>query len=172
MHRCGYLQRQRPTPQVERDHHWVHRKCLGFNSWKYISPCVGMFVVISVTVEFRCQTVPLSPGRSTTTQQVPFCSFYLFQLLCCFIHPFLKKNVKKGAHKPGMWACSGEIHATSHLLQCRIACFGFSASSGKHEWSWYPSSKHYTDAPIILLYNINADHFLLVQRIKTNILIS
>ena len=76
------------------------------------------------------------------------------------------------ADKPGMWASSGEMHATAHLLQSRIGCFAANPESGANEWSWYPSQNHYLDTPIILLYNINKDHFMLVQRVKTNILIS
>jgi len=71
-----------------------------------------------------------------------------------------------------MWASSGEMHATAHLLQSRIGCFAANPESGANEWSWYPSRNHYLDAPIILLYNINKDHFLLVQRVKTNIFVS
>ena len=146
MHRCGYLQRQRPTPQVERDHHWVHRKCLGFNSWKYISPCVGNV----------CNQLSQSWWRTTARR----CHSHLYAVLqhnmfhfviftfsnsCAVSYsPFFQNlYVKKGAHKPGMWACSGEIHATSHLLQCHIVCFGLSSSSGKHGWSWYPSARHW-----------------------------
>jgi len=76
------------------------------------------------------------------------------------------------ADQPGMWASSGEIYATSRLLECPIACFGYKSESAMNGWSWYPSISHYPNAPIILLYNINADHFILVNRVKTAILIS
>ena len=76
------------------------------------------------------------------------------------------------ADQPGKWASSGEIHATARLLRCRIAVFTFDQVSKINEWSWYPSPNHYTDRPIITLYNPNADHFLVVDRIKTAILIS
>ena len=54
----------------------------------------------------------------------PFCSY------CAVSYTPLLKNVIIAADKPGMWASSGEIRATSHLLESRIGCFGVNSDSG------------------------------------------
>ena len=92
--------------------------------------------------------------------QVPFICFHLFEISVEFHTLPSFENVHIEADKPVMWASSGKIHASSHLLQWCIGCFGLSSASGKHAWSWYPSTKHYTDAPIILLYKINTQEYL------------
>ena len=66
-----------------------------------------------------------------------------------------------------------EILAAAHLFPLYIGVF---QDHGTDEqltgWSWYPSIKHYPNSPVILLYNICGDHFVLVERVFPAIIIS
>lgn len=77
-----------------------------------------------------------------------------------------------GADEVGNWAGSGEILAAAHLFQLRIGVFQDGTDEQLTGWSWYPSIKHYPDSPVILLYNICGDHFVLVERVFPAIIIS
>ena len=76
-----------------------------------------------------------------------------------------------GADEVGNWAGSGEILAAAHLFQLRIEVFQ-THLDGAVGWSWYPSHLHYPDSPVVLLYNITADHFTLIERVSPAIVIS
>ena len=76
-----------------------------------------------------------------------------------------------GADEVGNWAGSGEILAAAHLFQLRIGVFQ-THLDGAVGWSWYPSHLHYPDSPVVLLYNITADHFTLIERVSPAIVIS
>ena len=77
-----------------------------------------------------------------------------------------------GADEVGNWAGSGEILAAAHLFQLCIGVFQDGTDEQLTGWSWYPSIKHYPDSPVILLYNICGDHFVLVERVFPAIIIS
>ena len=177
MHCSSCVQWWNPAHSTEGPYPWLYKKTMDCSAWKFC------YVSILGNV---CQQFL----QTWWTSSCWYCSdtwpvlrhnrFYLlvspFPLSVHFNRPFfnlfLKFECVIAADQPGMWASSGEIHATSHLLECRIGCFASNNESGMNGWSWYPSISHYPDAPIILLYNINADHFLVVQRVKTAILIA
>jgi len=95
-----------------------------------------------------------------------------------FVFEALRKKVNMfsflcvGADEVGNWAGSGEILAAAHLFQLRIGVFQDGTDEQLTGWSWYPSIKHYPDSPVILLYNICGDHFVLVERVFPAIIIS
>ena len=74
-------------------------------------------------------------------------------------------------YRVGNWAGSGEILAAAHLFQLCIGVFQ-THLDGAVGWSWYPSHLHYPDSPVVLLYNITADHFTLIERVSPAIVIS
>ena len=170
------MQRSQPAHRNESVHSQLHQKCMGCSAWQILA----LSSVGNVCKQLREAWWRTTREYCSHPSSVLRCNrFYLlvspFPLSVHFNRPFfnlfLKIECVIAADQPGMWASSGEIYATSHLLECRIGCFASNNESGMNGWSWYPSISHYPDAPIILMYNINADHFLLVQRVKTAILI-
>ena len=73
---------------------------------------------------------------------------------------------------PGTDVGSGEIHAMSHMLGCRIGVFSPPLKNFKGGWGWYPNRLHYANAPTILLYNEGHCHFQLVLRCSVDAFVS
>ena len=80
--------------------------------------------------------------------------------------------MKKGTDMPGNDIGSGEIHAMSHILACRIGVFSPPFQSHRGGWGFYPSRSHYPDSSTILLYNEGHCHFQLVLRSFVPIMLS